>query len=121
MLTEMGHKQPTTPLQTDNATGEVVCNDKIQPKRTKTMDMRFHWLRDRQCQEQFRIIGDRARPIMQTLYDQERNIVRVDRLNKYSSVTPLTMCVVQYPADVTVLFRWRRIAKTAASIMLINK
>ena len=26
-----------------------------QPKRTKAMDMRFHWLRDRQCQEQFRI------------------------------------------------------------------
>jgi len=52
---EMGHKQPSTPLQTDNATAEAVCNSKIQPKRTKAMDMRFHWLRDRQCQEQFRI------------------------------------------------------------------
>ena len=55
VLTEMGHKQPATPLQTDNATAEAVCNGKIQPKRTKAMDMRFHWLRDRQCQEQFRI------------------------------------------------------------------
>ena len=27
----------------------------IVPKRTKAMDMRFHWLRDRECQEQFRI------------------------------------------------------------------
>jgi len=51
----MGHKQPSTSLQTDNATAEVVCNGKIQPKRTKAMDMRFHWLQDRQCQEQFRI------------------------------------------------------------------
>eukprot|EP00804_Cyclotella_cryptica_P016128 CCRYP_004254-RI/>CCRYP_004254-RI protein AED:0.47 eAED:0.47 QI:0/-1/0/1/-1/0/1/0/88 len=34
---------------------EAVCNGKIQPKRTKAMDMRFHWLRDRECQEQFRI------------------------------------------------------------------
>jgi hypothetical protein len=55
VLTEMGHKQPSTPLQTDNATTEAVCNGKIQPKQTKAMDMRFHWLRDRQCQEQFRI------------------------------------------------------------------
>ena len=47
--------QSLTPLQTDNATAEAVCNGKIQPKRTKAMDMRFHWLRDRQCQEQFRI------------------------------------------------------------------
>ncbi len=55
ILEELGHKQPPTPLQTDNACAEGVINHKIQPKRTKAMDMRFHWLRDRQCQEQFRI------------------------------------------------------------------
>ncbi len=55
ILEELGHKQPATPLQTDNAMADAVCNGKIQPKRTKAMDMRFHWLRDRECQEQFRI------------------------------------------------------------------
>ena len=46
ILNEMGHKQPPTPMQTDNAMAEAVVNAKIQPKRTKAMDMRFHWLRD---------------------------------------------------------------------------
>ena len=46
ILEEMGHKQPPTQLQTDNAMAEAVSNGKIQPKRTKAMDMRFHWLRD---------------------------------------------------------------------------
>eukprot|EP00804_Cyclotella_cryptica_P026781 CCRYP_007960-RA/>CCRYP_007960-RA protein AED:0.46 eAED:0.46 QI:0/-1/0/1/-1/1/1/0/117 len=55
ILEELGHTQPATPLQTDNSTAEGVVNGKIQPKRTKAMDMRFHWLRDRKCQEQFRI------------------------------------------------------------------
>lgn len=55
ILIELGHKQPATPLQTDNAMAEAVTNGKVQPKRTKAMDMRFHWLRDRECQEQFRI------------------------------------------------------------------
>ena len=55
ILEEMGHKQPPTPLQTDNSMAEAVINGKITPKRTKAMDMRFHWLRDRECQEQFRI------------------------------------------------------------------
>ena len=55
ILEELGHKQPPTPLQTDNAMAEAVINGKVQPKRTKAMDMRFHWLRDRECQEQFRI------------------------------------------------------------------
>ena len=55
ILEEMGHKQPPTPLQTDNSMADGVVNGKIAPKRTKAMDMRFHWLRDRECQEQFRI------------------------------------------------------------------
>jgi hypothetical protein len=55
ILEEMGHSQPPTPLQTDNSMADAVCNGKIQPKRTKAMDMRFHWLRDRECQKQFRI------------------------------------------------------------------
>ena len=55
VLEEMGHKQPATPIQTDNSTAEGVINNKIQPKRTKAMDMRFHWLRDRETLKQFRI------------------------------------------------------------------
>eukprot|EP01082_Thalassiosira_pseudonana_P012157 g10896.t1 g10896 contig40:58240-58788(+) len=54
ILSEMGHKQPPTPIQTDNAMADGVINGKVQPKRTKAIDMRFHWLRDRECQQQFR-------------------------------------------------------------------
>ena len=53
ILEEMGHKQPPTPLQTGNSVACGVVNGKVQPKRIKAMDMRFHWLRDRECQEQF--------------------------------------------------------------------
>ena len=55
ILTELGHPQPRTPIQTDNSTAEGVINNKIQPKWTKAMDMRFHWLRNREAQGQFRI------------------------------------------------------------------
>jgi hypothetical protein len=50
---EMGHPQLCTPIQTDNMTMEGMVNNKIQPKRTKAMDMRFHWLCDREAQGQF--------------------------------------------------------------------
>ncbi len=46
ILEEMGHKQLLTPVQTDNAMAEGTINWKVQPKRKKAMDMRFHWLRD---------------------------------------------------------------------------
>jgi len=55
ILIEMGHLQPRTPLQTDNMTVEGVIKNKIQPKQTKAMDMRFHSFRDREAQGQFRI------------------------------------------------------------------
>jgi hypothetical protein len=35
ILTEMGHPQPQTPIQTDNTTAEAVINNKIQPKQQK--------------------------------------------------------------------------------------
>ena len=62
----MGHKQPPTPLQTENAMAEAVSNSKIQPKRTKAMDMRFHWLRNKECQTIFAFIGDQENSIMLT-------------------------------------------------------
>ncbi len=55
ILEEMGHKQPPTLLQTDNSMAEAVINGKVQPKQAKAMDMQFHWLQDRECQQQFRI------------------------------------------------------------------
>ncbi len=43
ILTEMGHQQPQTPIQTDNTIADGVINNKIQPKCTKAMDKHFHW------------------------------------------------------------------------------
>ncbi len=53
LLEEMGHKQPPTPIQTDNNTALGVVTNNIQPRRTKAMDMQFHWLRCRDAQGQF--------------------------------------------------------------------
>ena len=53
-LEEMGHKQPPTPMQTDNTTALGVVTNNIASKRLKSMDMKLHWLRCRAAQEQFR-------------------------------------------------------------------
>ena len=53
ILTKLGHPQPKTPIQTDNSTAEGVINSTIQPKQTKSMDMQFEWLKDREAKEQF--------------------------------------------------------------------
>ena len=49
----LGHKQPATPIQTDNACAEGIANDTVKQKRSKAIDMRFYWIRDRVKQGQF--------------------------------------------------------------------
>ena len=50
----MGNPQPPTPIQTDNTTALGVVNNTIAPRRMKSMDMRFHWLRNCIQKLQFR-------------------------------------------------------------------
>jgi hypothetical protein len=42
-------------MQTDNPMADGIINGKVQLKRTKAMDMQFHWLREREYHQQFRI------------------------------------------------------------------
>ena len=65
-LIKLGHPQPHTPMQTDNATAHALLTNKILPKALKAMEMCFHWLRCRDAQGQFRYYW---RPGTQNLAD----------------------------------------------------
>jgi hypothetical protein len=54
-LEELGHKQPPTPMETDNTTATGYSNGTTTKKRTKEMDMRFYWIKDRVKQGQFNV------------------------------------------------------------------
>jgi hypothetical protein len=49
----MGHPQEATPVQVDNSTASGIVNDTIKQQRSRAMDMRYHWTRDRVRQKQF--------------------------------------------------------------------
>jgi hypothetical protein len=46
------HTTPT-PVRTDNSTAFGILNETIKQKRSKAIDMRYHWLTDRVRQKQF--------------------------------------------------------------------
>ena len=48
LLEEMGHPQPPTPIQTDNTTALGFVTKKLQPKATKSTEMNYWFMRDRQ-------------------------------------------------------------------------
>ena len=51
-LIEIGHPQPATPMQVDNTTAHRLMQGTIKEKRTKSTDMKYHWLKDRALQQQ---------------------------------------------------------------------
>jgi hypothetical protein len=52
-LTELGHTQPPKPLRADSSNAFGILNETIKQKRSKAMDMRYHWLTNRVRQKQF--------------------------------------------------------------------
>ncbi len=56
----MGHPQPLTPMQTNNTTALGVVNNNVI-KKLKAMDIKYHWLCNRECQGQIDTTGPQAK------------------------------------------------------------
>jgi hypothetical protein len=54
-LAKMGHPQEATPIETDNSTANGIATDTVKQKRSKEVDMRFYWIRDRVRPGQFHV------------------------------------------------------------------
>ena len=59
-LNFLGHKQQPVPLTMDNQVAWGIANGKVKLKKSKAMCMRFHWLKDREAQKQFKFLWDRG-------------------------------------------------------------
>ena len=46
IINALGHNQKPTPVKTDNSTAASFVNDLLKQKRSNSLDMRFHWLRE---------------------------------------------------------------------------
>ena len=65
-LEEMGHKQSVTEIVTDNSTASNILNNTCKQLRSKAIDMRYYWVRDRIGEKQFKLIW---RPGIENLAD----------------------------------------------------
>ena len=55
-LHNLGYPQPPTYILVDNKVACGIASNTIAPKRTKSIDMQFHWLRDRVHLQEFNIV-----------------------------------------------------------------
>ena len=60
ILADLNHKQPPTPVRTNNSIALGIVNDTIKQVRSRTMDIHFHFVQDRMLQGQFYIFWDKG-------------------------------------------------------------
>jgi hypothetical protein len=82
----MGHPQPSTPLLCDNEVAIGLATDTINRKLSKSLDMRFHWLRDRVRQGHFRIIFVPGKFNVADFYTKTLPVARHRELGPFFSV-----------------------------------
>jgi hypothetical protein len=62
ILREMGHpREGPTPIIADNSTARVFANSTMKSKRSKAMDMRFYWIRNREHQRQIKVFWQKGK------------------------------------------------------------
>ena len=60
ILNFLGHQQFQVVVTMDNKTAVGVANSTVKSKKSKSMEMRFHWIKDREAQKQFKFIWDKG-------------------------------------------------------------
>ena len=60
ILEALNHQQPPTLIKTDNSTAHGFVTNNIHQKKSKSWDMNYHWLRDRQIQEQIKVYWEKG-------------------------------------------------------------
>ena len=55
ILSDLGYPQPPTSLLCDNTCAVGLATNTVRQHRSKSVDMRFHWIRDRIQQNQFTV------------------------------------------------------------------
>ena len=66
-LAEMGHPQPPTLMKVDNETAIGFLKSTMKQNRSKAIDMRFYWVRDRVNQNQLLIYWRTGANMLETM------------------------------------------------------
>lgn len=102
ILIALGHPQPPTPLLCDNEFAIGLANDAIKIKKSKSIDLRFHWIRDRIRQGQFSMIHIPGKQILADFFTKTLSVA------DHQAMMPR---LVHTPAHTSALGGWQRVTK----------
>jgi hypothetical protein len=102
ILLTMGHPQPATPIQTDNACASGILNQTVKQRRSKAIDMRFYWIRDRIQQKHFNVYWRKGSDNLADYFTKHHSVshhkqIRNKYLHSEQETTGKGVLLVPYP------------------------
>ena len=82
-LEELGHPQPPTPVLVDNSTAVGLANDTVTQRRSRAIDMRFYWVRDRVNQQQYHVYWAPAHHNLADYFTKHHTPSHYRKMRKY--------------------------------------
>ena len=91
ILRNLGYPQPPTPIYCDNECTIGLAHDAIKRKQSKSMDLRWDWLRDRVAQQMFVL------PYIRSLLNPADFFTKALPIHRHQELAPL---YVTYPTSI---------------------
>ena len=82
ILMALGHPQPATVIYSDNKCAIGLATDTVKQRRSKSVDMRYHWLRDRVRQGHFNVLWISGKQLLADFFTKALPVHRHQLLMK---------------------------------------
>lgn len=107
LLEAIGHPQPPMPLKTDNSTASAFVNKYLRQRKSKSWDMKFHWLHDKELLRLIWVFWDKGlhndadyftkhHPTSHHQAIRDRYILKGHNVTSSSSLFPKSPCTRVY-------------------------
>jgi hypothetical protein len=89
-LTDLGYPQQETIILCDNSCAVGLAHNNVKAKRSKAIDMRFHWIQDRVKQGQFQVVWRAGQHNLADFFTKTLPIKDFRRLRHFFAHIPST-------------------------------
>ena len=89
VLQALGHAQPPTTMLCDNECAIGLANDTVKQRRSKSIDMRYHWVRDRVHQGHFKVTWRSGKTLLADFFTKALPVHRHQELMKSLVCIPI--------------------------------
>jgi hypothetical protein len=89
ILTDLGYPQDSTEVICDNLCAVGIVNDDVKLKRSKAIDMRYHWIRDQVRQGKFTVTWEKGSTNLADFHTKAHPVHHFSTMRRTFVHTPL--------------------------------